>query len=224
LKVLQFLFDKISPIKNSYALGYDSLRFFNYLKLKKMNYKSLLFGLTLFIAITSLAFTTIITKDIKVKESTIKWNAYKVTGQHFGFIQLKDGTLSFDNDQLVGGTFVVDMTSLTVEDLKGMKKRILTKHLKSNDFFGVKNHPTSNLIFTEVKKNKKSYTITADLTIKEITKPVSFEMKLQKNKATTKLKINRTHYNIKYRSANFFDNLKNKAIDDDFVLEITLIF
>jgi len=189
-----------------------------------MNHKKLFIGITLFIAVISLAFTTIITKDVKVKESTIKWNAYKVTGQHYGFIHLKEGTLSFENDQLVGGSFTVDMTSLTVEDLKGMKKKTLTKHLKSNDFFGVKNHPTSKLIFTEVLKNEKSYTITADLTIKEITKPVSFDMSIQNNKATTSLKINRTHYNIKYRSSSFFDNLKNKAIYDDFDLEITLIF
>jgi len=189
-----------------------------------MNHKNLFFGITLFIAVISLAFTTIITKDVKVKESTIKWNAYKVTGQHYGFIQLKEGTLSFENGQLVGGTFVVDMTSLTVEDQKGMKKKILTKHLKSNDFFDVKNHPTSNLIFTEVLKTENTYHITADLTIKEITKPVSFDMNLQNHKATTNLKINRTHYNIKYRSSSFFDNLKNKAIHDDFDLEIILIF
>jgi len=189
-----------------------------------MNHKKLFFGITLFIAVISLAFTTIITKDVKVKESIIKWNAYKVTGQHYGFIQLKEGTLRFENDHLVGGRFTVDMNSLTVEDLKGMKKKTLTKHLKSKDFFGVKNHPTSSLIFTEVLKTKNTYHITAHLTIKEITKPVSFDMRIQGNKVTTKLKINRTHYNIKYRSSSFFDNLKNKAIYDDFDLEISLTF
>jgi len=189
-----------------------------------MNHKNLFFGITLIIAVVSLAFTTILTNDVKVKESSLKWKAYKVTGQHYGFIQLKDGTLSFENDQLVGGSFLVDMTSLTVEDLKGMKKNFLTKHLKSEDFFEVKNHPTSSLTFTEVIKTENNYSITADLTIKAITKPVSFEMKLQDNKATTALKINRTHFNIKYRSTSFFDNLKNKAINDEFDLEISLSF
>lgn len=189
-----------------------------------MNYKKLFIGAILLIAITSLAFTSVITKDIIVKDSSIKWNAYKITGQHYGLIQLKEGVFRFENNQLTGGVFTVDMTSLTVEDLKGMKKKFLTKHLKSDDFFDVKNYSLSSLKFTEVTKVNNTYQITADLTIKDITKPVSFEMNVMDHKATTKLKINRTHYNIKYRSNSFFDNLKNKAIDDEFDLEITLIY
>jgi len=189
-----------------------------------MNNKKLFFGVILLIAITSLAFTSVITKDIIVKESTIKWNAYKVTGEHYGTILLKKGVLKFENDILIGGSFTVDMTSLTVDDQKGMKKKFLTKHLKSDDFFDVKNHTTSSLIFTEVLKTESSYTITADLIIKGITKPISFNMNIKNNIATTKLKINRTHYNIKYRSTSFFENLKNKAINDEFDLEVKLTF
>ena len=189
-----------------------------------MNHKKLFFGVILFIAITSLAFTSIITKDIIVKESSIKWNAYKVTGEHYGTILLKEGVLKFENDILIGGSFIVDMTSLTVDDQKGMKKKFLTKHLKSDDFFDVENHLTSSLIFTKVEKNKNNYTIIANLTIKGIAKPISFNMNIQDNTAKTKLKVNRTHYNIKYRSTSFFQDLKNKAINDEFDLEITLKF
>ena len=189
-----------------------------------MNYKKLFIGTILLIAITSLAFTSVITKDIIVKDSSIKWKAYKVTGEHYGTVLLKEGVLKFENDILIGGTFIVDMTSLSVDDQKGMKKRFLTKHLKSDDFFDIKNHTTSSLTFTEVIKSANTYQITADLTIKGITKPVSFEMNIVDNKATSKLKINRTHYNIKYRSTSFFQDLKNKAIHDEFDLEVTLTF
>lgn len=189
-----------------------------------MNYKKLSIGVILFIAIISAAFTSTINKDIIVKESSIEWKAYKVTGNHYGTILLKDGVLKFENEILTGGTFTVDMKSLTVNDLKGMKKKILTKHLKSEDFFDVKNHGLSSLIFTKVIKNEKSYTVTANLTIKGITKPVSFYMIIQGNTATTNLKINRTHYNIKYRSPSFFENLKNKAIYDEFDLDVKLNF
>ena len=189
-----------------------------------MNNKKLFFRVILCFAITSLAFTSVITKDIIVKESVIKWNAYKVTGEHHGTILLKEGVLKFENDILIGGTFIVDMTSLTVDDQKGMKKKFLTKHLKSDDFFDVKKHTTSKLTFTEVLKTESYYTITANLTIKGITKPISFNMNIKNNTATAKLKVNRTHYNIKYRSTSFFQNLKNKAINDEFDLDITLTF
>jgi len=189
-----------------------------------MNNKKLIFGVIICIAIASLAFTSVITKDIIVKESSIKWNAYKVTGEHYGTILLKEGVLKFEDDILTGGSFIVDMTSLTVDDQKGMKKKFLIKHLKSDDFFDVKNHTTSNLTFTEVLKTENSYAITANLTIKGITKPVTFNMNIQNNSATAKLKINRTHYNIKYRSTSFFQDLKNKAINDDFDLEVKLTY
>ena len=189
-----------------------------------MNYKKQFIGAILLIAITSLAFTSVITKDIIVKDSSIKWKAYKVTGDHYGTVLLKEGVLKFENDILIGGTFIVDMTSLSVDDQKGMKKRFLTKHLKSDDFFDIKNHTTSSLTFTEVLKTENTYQITADLTIKEITKPISFEMSIENNNATAKLKVNRTHYNIKYRSTSFFQDLKNKAIHDDFDLEVKLSY
>jgi len=189
-----------------------------------MKYKKLFTGAILFIAITSLAFTSVITKDIIVKDSSIKWKAYKVTGEHYGTVLLKEGILKFENDILIGGTFIVDMTSLSVDDQKGMKKRFLTKHLKSDDFFDIKNHATSSLRFTEVLRAENTYQISADLTIKGITKPISFEMDIVDNKATTKLKINRTHYNIRYRSTSFFQDLKNKAIHDEFDLDVTLNF
>ena len=189
-----------------------------------MNYKKLFIGAILLIAVTSLAFTSVITQDIIVKDSSIKWKAYKVTGEHYGTVLLKDGILKFDNDILTGGTFIVDMTSLSVDDQKGMKKKFLTKHLKSDDFFDIKNHTTSSLTFTNVLKAENTYQITANLTIKGITKPISFEMNIVDNKATAKLKINRTHYNIRYRSTSFFQDLKNKAIHDEFDLEVTLTF
>ena len=62
-----------------------------------MNYKKLSIGVILFIAIISLSFTSTINKDIIVKESSIEWKAYKVTGNHYGTILLKDGVLKFEN-------------------------------------------------------------------------------------------------------------------------------
>ena len=49
-------------------------------------------------------------------------------------------------------------------------------------------------------------------------------MNIKDNTATAVLKIDRTKYDIKYGSASFFDGLKDKAIKDEFDLDVTLKF
>lgn len=163
-------------------------------------------------------------KEVKVSESKVTWKGYKVTGSHDGNINLKSGHLEMKGKKLVGGEFVVDMTSIVVTDLEaGKGKEKLEGHLKSADFFGVESNPTSKLVFTSVKPmNDNSYTVTGDLTIKGITKPVTLVLSMFENKASATLKIDRTKYDIKYGSGSFFDNLGDKAIYDDFDLVVDL--
>jgi polyisoprenoid-binding protein YceI len=68
------------------------------------------------------------------------------------------------------------------------------------------------------------YQVTGDLTIKGITQPVSFPMTIAENTAKASLKIDRTLYDIRYGSNNFFENLGDKAINNEFDLEVTLQF
>jgi len=181
--------------------------------------------LFVFIALISFSFINLEEKkEINIYESSLTWKAYKVTGEHFGSIQFKKGHLSFDNNVLIGGSFIADMTSLKAEDMGKMKNRYLTKHLKSDDFFEVKKYPEAILIITQVSKQENNYNITANLTIREITKPVRFIMEVSNNSAKAKVTINRTDFDIKYRSASFFDNLKNKAIKDEFNIDVNLVF
>jgi polyisoprenoid-binding protein YceI len=163
-------------------------------------------------------------KEIKVSESTVTWKGYKVTGAHNGSISLKSGHLEMNGKKLTGGEFVVDMTTITVNDLEaGQGKEKLEGHLQSADFFGVESNPTSKLVFTSVKPmNENSYTVTGDLTIKGITKPVTLVVSMFENKATATVKIDRTKFDIKYGSGSFFDNLGDKAIYDDFDLVVDL--
>ena len=164
-------------------------------------------------------------KEINAAKSKITWKAYKVAGGHVGTVQLKEGALIFDKEKLTGGAFVVDMGTLTPTDLKGEMKGKLEGHLKSDDFFSVDNHSTSKLVFTDVKPfNKNSYTVTGDLTIKGITKPITFVVSVFDNKATATLKVDRTKYDIKFRSGNFFENLGDKTIYDEFDLVVDLEF
>lgn len=185
----------------------------------------------------SLVLTTVVTsvsasepiegekKEVNIDKSIVTWKGYKVTGSHHGTIALESGTLEFDGDKLVGGEFVVDMSTLKNNDLSGDSKGKLEGHLKSDDFFGVQSHPTSKLVFTNVKATgKNSYEVTGDLTIKGITKPTTFNVSIYGSKATATLKVDRSHYDIKFRSGSFFENLGDKMIYDDFELVADLEF
>lgn len=164
-------------------------------------------------------------KKVKASESTVTWKGYKVTGSHTGTIAIKEGSLTFEDDKLTGGEFVVDMTTLISTDLEGDYKGKLEGHLKSDDFFGVANHPTSRLVFSKVKANgKNSYEVTGNLTIKGTTKSLTFDVSVYGSKATASLKVDRALYNIRYGSGSFFDNLGDKTIYDEFDLVVDLEF
>lgn len=172
------------------------------------------------------AFTTPVEeKSIDTENSKVTWKGYKVTGSHEGTINLQSGSLEFNGEELTGGQFVADMSSLVSTDLTGEYKGKLEGHLKSDDFFGVEKFPTATLNITGVKSTgKNSYEISADLTIKGKTHPVSFDMSVYGNKATANVKIDRTLYDIRYGSGSFFDDLGDKTIYDEFDLVVDLQF
>ncbi|MDN3641773.1 YceI family protein [Lutimonas halocynthiae] len=181
----------------------------------------------LIIATVTFAFTTIEDgkKEIKIETSSVTWKGYKVTGSHKGSIGLKEGQLTFKDDKLVGGDFVIDMSTIENTDMEGEYKAKLEGHLKSDDFFGVEKFPTASLVFTNVKSTgKNSYEVTADLTIKDKTNAVTFDMSIYGNKATANVKIDRTKFDVRYGSTSFFDDLQDKAIYDEFDLISDLEF
>ena len=166
-----------------------------------------------------------IKKEVNTTTSKVTWKAYKVTGSHTGTVNLNAGSLVFNGDKLTGGEFEVDMTSLISTDLEGEYKGKLEGHLKSDDFFGVATHPTSSLVFTEVRTSgKNSYEVTADLTIKGITKAITLDVSIYGSKATATMKVDRAQYDVRYGSGSFFENLGDKTIYDEFDLVVDLEF
>lgn len=191
----------------------------------KKSIKSL--GVVSIVVLITFSFTTLkeVKKEIIIENSKIAWKGYKVTGSHQGTINLKSGSLTFTDDKLTDGEFTINMATITNTDLEGEYKGKLEGHLKSDDFFGVEKNPTAILIFKKVKSTgKNSYKVTGDLTIKGITNTVTFDLSVYGNKANASLKIDRTKYDVKYGSTSFFDNLKDKAIYDEFDLVADLEF
>lgn len=164
-------------------------------------------------------------KRIDAEGSSIAWTGYKVTGQHEGTIDFKGGALEFKDGKLVGGTFTINMTTISTTDLSGGGKEKLDGHLKSDDFFGVAKFPDAVLNFRKVVETDDNiYRVAADLTIKGNKSPITFDIQVETNTAEAKLKVDRTKYGIKYGSASFFDGLKDKAISDEFDLNVQLKF
>ena len=176
------------------------------------------------IALTLVAFsTTIEKKKVNVDASKISWTGEKLTGSHEGTINLKDGYFEMEDGKLTGGEFTADMTSITVTDLEGESKGKLEGHLNSDDFFGVKNHPTATFVInTAAEKSAGVYGISGSLTIKGKTNPIAFDLKMKDNTAMTTIVIDRTKYDIRYGSGSFFDDLGDKTIYDEFTLDIML--
>ncbi|MBE9460271.1 YceI family protein [Dyadobacter subterraneus] len=169
------------------------------------------------------------TLSIDTKASKVVWVGKKVTGEHTGNVPISSGTLILDKDKLKGGSFVLDTKSLTVTDLTDNDSNgKLTGHLKGADFFAVDKYPTSKLDITSVTaKGANVYDVTGKLTIKGITSDITFPATVKADgksaSATAKITIDRTKYDIKFRSTNFFENLGDKAISNDFVLDVNLI-
>ena len=168
---------------------------------------------------------TIEKEDVKIKDSALTWVGSKITGSHEGTINLKSGYLTFDNKNLVGGEFVIDMTTIVCTDLSGKGKASIESHLKSDDFFSVDNFPNASLKILNVKnKSFDQYQVNANITIKGFTQKIVFDAEIKERTAKAKLIIDRTLFGIIYKSGNFFEELADKAIYDEFEMSIELTF
>jgi polyisoprenoid-binding protein YceI len=180
------------------------------------------------LAILSMAAKMTYNYNVDVKSSNIVWKGYKVTGEHNGNVKLKNGSLQFADGKLSGGSFEVDMNSITCNDMQGEYGDKLVGHLKSDDFFGVDKYPTAKFTITRTipQDTKGNYKIIGNLKIKESTKEVKFFANVSEQgnmvKATGTMKLDRSEYDIRFGSGSFFDNLGDKTIYDEFDLQVEL--
>lgn len=162
---------------------------------------------------------------INTEKSTLKWIGEKITtSQHSGSLDFKSGEMTFKDGLVVSGNFIVDMTSISVEDISGSGKKRLEGHLKSDDFFSVDKHDKALLYIKGSKKTEKGFLVDANLTIKDLTHPIQFNMVSIEGGYNADLVFDRSKYNVRFRSGSFFENLGDKLIIDDVVLSSELRF
>jgi polyisoprenoid-binding protein YceI len=164
------------------------------------------------------------TYNIKLDESSLVWTGREVsTSSHYGSINFTSGQFEIADGLISQGEFLVDMTSINVQDMTGGSKERLEGHLRSDDFFSVESFPTAHLYISssEVISNGK-WMVNGFLTIKDISHPVLFEMANTEDGWNANLVFDRSKYNVKFRSGTFFENLGDKLIYDDIELKINL--
>ncbi len=167
-------------------------------------------------------------------ESTATWTGKKTLIAEWvdtGTIQMKEGSFVVDNNTITSGQVVFDMSSISAATTgSGSGQDKLAKHLKSADFFDVEQYPTATFAFTSatpVEGQTNTYLVRGDLTMKGITKPIEFPavtvMEGESLVTTADITVDRTMWDVRFGSDNFFDNLGNNVIDDEFVLSINVV-
>jgi polyisoprenoid-binding protein YceI len=116
------------------------------------------------------------------------------------------GTITIADDLLASKVeATVDVASVTTGD-SGRDE-----HLRSGDFFELEQFPTWSLVSTGLRADGDDYVMTADLTIKGVTRPVEFEVEFEgmatdpwgnvKAGFEAKTEINRTDFGLTWNAA-----------------------
>jgi len=183
------------------------------------------FIITITLTLISISFSYSQSLTANKTQSLIRWYGEELTGKtHFGNLSFKEGQIELQDGLIIGGNFVVNMISLSVEDLSGGAKARLEGHLRSDDFFSVDKYPDATLkISQKAKVEGDVQKLYGELTIKGIKHAVDFSIILvDKKTATANLTFDRSKYNVRFRSGSFFENLGDKLILDDIRMEVSL--
>jgi len=191
--------------------------------MEKYIYKSIIISLLMLMIPASLISQT--SRLIDVENSKIKWVGEELSGKnHYGSLKFKNGSLQLDSGKIISGNFTVDMNTINVEDLQGGSKQRLEGHLRSDDFFSVEKF--SEAIFeinssAVVNEDGANQILSGNLTIKGITHPAKIEIN---DNWAAKLVFDRSKYDVRFRSGNFFQNLGDKLIYDEIVISANIVF
>lgn len=167
--------------------------------------------------------------QIQIASSNVNWTGKKVLGLHTGSINIANGFIEIIENTISNGEIEIDMTTIVITDIEDKKTHDdFLAHLLNDDFFSVDKYKTAKLtIMSSSKIETNKFKIDGNLTIKDITHPVSFvatlEVFIDFLHSMGEIVIDRTLYNIRYGSGKFLQNLGDSLVYDDFVLQFKIV-
>ncbi len=159
---------------------------------------------------------------IDAASSSVNWKGTMVgVYSHEGTIAIKEGNLDWKGNDLVGGNFVIDMTTINPTDSGYTEENTAEKlvgHLSTDDFFAVESNPTATFEITG--SDMTAGTVSGNLTVRgktnaETVSNVVFDEAT--GAATGVLTFNRQNYDVAYKHA-----AKDMVLSDDIELAIKL--
>jgi len=180
---------------------------------------------------------------VDAKASKATWTGKKkilVEWIDKGTIDVKSGEVNIKGSETdwagTEGKIVFDMTTIRSSQTKGEagESSKLDGHLKSADFFDVAKYPESVFVLKKVTKNNDgTFNLDGDLTIKDVTKPVTLASITNLDvvdgsdgkaiEARGRVTFNRADYNVKFGSDSFFDNLGDNVIENEVALDLVIV-
>lgn len=158
--------------------------------------------------------------------SKVRFTGYGVGKNHPGNFKLASGTVSIDSNKVTGGSFVININSLAVEEEGDMYQNKLKPHLLNGDFFDAEKFGTAKFEITGIEPYKAdskdtsivegaNFNISGNLTLKGETKNITFPARIDLDDNTLKGKANfdidRTQWKMNYGN--------DKTLGDKFISE-----
>lgn len=164
----------------------------------------------------------------------INWTAKKISGSgHSGIIPASKGKFKVENGVITKGLVTFNMNGFEATDIDGDSKENFDSHLKNEDFFDVDKFPEARLSFNSSSINKdgiKTLSCTLDMHGIAVDYDIPFTIKEQKlpeggmgYNITGEFFMDRTKHELTYGSGSFFDNLGNRAINDDVLISFAFL-
>lgn len=163
---------------------------------------------------------------VDTANSSIRFIGHGVGKNHPGTFGLTYGKVTATGDKVTGGTFIMDITSLDLEQEGEMMDEKLRPHLLSGDFFDAANFGTAKFEITAVKPyepkdDSKSlveganFEVSGNLEIKRVTKNITFparvELEGDRLEAEADFDIDRRQWEMNYGN--------DRTLGDQFIHE-----